>query len=206
MASVVSIRDFRRKSANLDSKALKNEKKVQNQHWIDCLVKVAKTQDQAAFKELFEHFAPKIKMFFMKQNLSQQESEELMQETFISVWRYADYFEANKGQVSTWVYTIARNKKLDYYRKSNRTINTTEMESEEMAVDLGTQFQSRIGEELTSFLPQLPEEQVEVLKKVYFEELSHQKAADALNITLGTVKGRIRSAINNLNKLMRGGQ
>ncbi len=190
----------------MDSKALKNEKKVQNQHWIDCLVKVAKTQDQAAFKELFEHFAPKIKMFFMKQNLSQQESEELMQETFISVWRYADYFEANKGQVSTWIYTIARNKKLDFYRKSNRQVNTTEMESEEMAVDSGTQFQSRIGEELTSFLPQLPEEQVEVLKKVYFEELSHQKAADALNITLGTVKGRIRSAINNLNKLMRGGQ
>ncbi len=206
MASVVSIRDYRRKSANLDSKAVKNEKKVQNQHWIDCLIKVAKTQDQAAFKELFEHFAPKIKMFFLKQNLSQQESEELMQETFISVWRYADYFEANKGQVSTWIYTIARNKKLDFYRKSNRQINTTEMESEEMAVDQGTQYQSRIGEEVTAFLPQLPEEQVEVIKKVYFEELSHQKAADALNITLGTVKGRIRSAINNLNKLVRGAQ
>ncbi|WP_144395109.1 sigma-70 family RNA polymerase sigma factor [Pleionea sediminis] len=205
MASVVSIKEFKKKSSKLNSNTAKSERSIQNQHWIDCLVNVAKTQDQSAFKELFDHFAPKIKMFFIKQNLSQQEAEELMQETFISVWRYADYFEANKGQVSTWIYTIARNKKLDYFRKSSRQVTTTEMASEEMAVDSGTQFESRMGDEVSSFLPELPEEQVEVIKKVYFEELSHQKAADALNITLGTVKGRIRSAVNNLNKLMRGG-
>lgn len=205
MSNVVALKNYQTSSSVLEQPASVDKKKEQNQFWIDCLIKVAKTQDQAAFQKLFAHFAPKIKTFFAKQGLSMQEAEELMQETFISVWRYADYFEANKGQVSTWIYTIARNKKLDYYRKTNRQVNTTEMISEDVAVEAGEQFDIRMGQEVTAFLPQLPAEQLEVIKKVYFEELSHQKAADALNITLGTVKGRIRSAVNNLGKLMRGG-
>ena len=177
-----------------------------NDYWISCLIKVAKTHDQAAFQELFNHFGPKLKTFYISQHLSSQESEELVQETFISVWKYANYFEANKGYVSTWIYTIARNKKLDYYRKTNRQVSTVELVTDDWAVDAGDQFSSQLGGELVEFLPQLTHEQQEVIQKVYFEELSHQKAADALNITLGTVKGRLRSGIKLLNQLMRGDQ
>jgi RNA polymerase sigma-70 factor (ECF subfamily) len=170
------------------------------------LIKVARHQDQHAFQQLFNYFAPKVKSFYMKHRLSESVSEELMQETFISVWKFANYFEANKGQVSTWLFTIARNKELDYYRKNGRQVPTSELVSEDMAIDSGEQYQTQLHREMGELIPQLPEEQQQVLQKVYFEELSHQKAADALNLTLGTVKGRLRSAINNLNKLMRGVQ
>ncbi|WMS88226.1 RNA polymerase sigma factor [Pleionea litopenaei] len=206
MSNVVAINHFRSRDLGLKASKQETSPQQQNDFWISCLIDVAKNGNQMAFQRLFQHFAPKIKTFLLKQGLNVQEAEELMQETFISVWRYADYFEANKGQVSTWIYTIARNKKLDYFRKSNRQVTTTEMISEDIAVESGNQFSTVIGDEIKDFLPQLPPEQVEVITKVYFEELSHQKAADALNITLGTVKGRIRSAINNLNKLMRGDQ
>ncbi|PWK49307.1 RNA polymerase sigma-70 factor (ECF subfamily) [Pleionea mediterranea] len=205
MANVVAINQYKLKRKRLEQTTVDQDRRVQNQKWIECLVKVAKTQDQSAFQSLFNHFGPKVKSFYVAHHLSPQIAEELVQETFISVWRYANYFESNKGQVSTWIYTIARNKKLDYFRKTNRQINTTELISDDIAVEPGEQYTTRIGEELTFFLPQLPDEQYEVIKKVYFEQLSHQKAADTLNITLGTVKGRIRSAVNNLNKLMRGG-
>ncbi|NVJ50283.1 MAG: sigma-70 family RNA polymerase sigma factor [Gammaproteobacteria bacterium] len=206
MSNVVAINHYRERNSTLKASPTAKPSQEQNDFWISCLIDVAKNGSQASFQKLFKHFAPKIKTFFLKHNLSLQEAEELMQETFISVWRYADYFEANKGQVSTWVYTIARNKKLDFFRKNSRQVATTEMASEDIAFETGDQYSEAMGEEMITFLPQLPPEQLEVIQKVYFEELSHQKAADALNITLGTVKGRIRSAINNLNKLMRGGQ
>ncbi len=177
-----------------------------NDYWINCLVRIAQKKDQHAFKLLFEFFSPKLKTFYLKHRLSDVQAEELIQETFISVWRFANYFEENKGQVSTWIYTIARNKKLDFFRKNGRQVETTELVTEDWAVQNGNQFDSQMNLELSAFIPQLPEEQQEIIQKVYFEELSHQKAADDLNITLGTVKGRVRSAINNLNKLMRGGK
>ncbi len=204
MTNVVAIQQFRAKRPPLE--VTEADKAAQNQHWIDCLIKVARHQDQHAFQQLFTHFAPKVKSFYMKHRLSETISEELMQETFISVWKFANYFEANKGQVSTWLFTIARNKELDYYRKNSRQVPTSELVSEDMAVEYGEQYDEQLHLEMGQFIPQLPAEQIEVIQKVYFEELSHQKAADALNLTLGTVKGRLRSAINNLNKLMRGVQ
>lgn len=202
MTNVVAIQEFKTKRLSLD--AAQADKAAQNQHWIDCLIKVARKHDQQAFQQLFQHFAPKVKSFYLKHRLSESTAEELMQETFISVWKFANYFEANKGQVSTWLFTIARNKELDFYRKNKRQVSTTELISEDMAVESGEQFDEQLHMEMGQFIPQLPAEQIEVVQKVYFEELSHQKAADALNLTLGTVKGRLRSAINNLNKLMRG--
>lgn len=173
-----------------------------NDYWISCLVKIAQTKNQLAFHELFDFFAPKLKTFYMSQHLSFQESEELVQETFISVWKYADYFEENKGYVSTWIYTIARNKKLDYFRKTNRQVKTVELVNDDWAIDTGEQYTIKLGNDVVGLLPHLTNDQREVIQKVYFEELSHQKAAHVLNITLGTVKGRIRSALKTLNILM----
>ncbi|MCO7226924.1 sigma-70 family RNA polymerase sigma factor [Pleionea sp. CnH1-48] len=178
-----------------------------NQRWIDCVLAIAQKEDTKAFQQLFDYFAPRVKHFFIKAQLDERVSEELTQETFISVWKFANYFESNKGQVSTWIFTIARNKKLDFYRKQNRQVPTLDVEQDDWAGDeQSEQYDARQFDEVKTLIKHLPEEQVTILQKVYFEELSHQKTADALNITLGTVKGRIRSAINNLSKLMRGTQ
>jgi len=198
--NVINIQSVKRASKRVIQKNTAKE----NLYWTECVVKIARKQDKAAFQELFNHYAPKLKTFFINNNFDDVQAEELMQETFIKVWRYADYFEQNKGQVSTWIYTIARNIKLDTYRKNGRQINTVELEHQTVETGDEHQFSDKMGEQLRDFILQLPPEQVEVIQKVYFEDLSHQKAADVLNLTLGTVKGRLRSAVNSLAQLVGG--
>ncbi len=176
-----------------------------NQIWTDCVINIARQKDTQAFKQLFDYYAPKLKTFFLNANFDAQQAEELVQETFIKVWRYADYFEQNKGQVSTWIYTIARNIKLDTYRKNGRQVEQVELDNHEIESEEHSQFNHAIGTQIKNFVNQLPQEQIAVIQKVYFEDLSHQKAAEALNITLGTVKGRLRSAVTQLTRLV-GGQ
>jgi RNA polymerase sigma-70 factor (ECF subfamily) len=144
-----------------------------------------------------------VKGFLMKgSSLGPERAEELVQETMIKVWRKADSFNATKSSASTWIYTIARNCRIDWLRreaKSSRDIEAEDIyESSEENTSYTSLVQIRNRDRIRENLVLLPPEQLEVIAKIYFEGKSHSEVAAELTLPLGTVKSRIRLALNRL--------
>jgi RNA polymerase sigma-70 factor, ECF subfamily len=163
------------------------------------IVSIASTKDRAHYAELFRRFAPKIKAFVMGQGLAAQEAEELAQEAMLKVWRKAEAFDPAKATASTWIYTIARNLRIDMARKSARKRDLPDdlwVNDVRPVDDLMSLAQS--SNELRALMTSLPSEQKEVLTLSFYEDMSHAEVAKALNLPLGTVKSRLRLALGRL--------
>lgn len=176
---------------------------TRSDNWSELLVKVGADRDKAAFAQLFDHFAPLLKGFLMRgSTLGPERAEELAQETMIKVWRKASSFNARKASASTWIYTVARNCRIDWLRreaKASREIEADDIyESTEENPSYSSLVQLRNRDRIRESLAQLPPEQLEVVGKIYFESKSHSEVADELALPLGTVKSRIRLALNRL--------
>ena len=173
--------------------------------WKLLLAAVAENRDRAAFQALYLHFSPKIKSFYFNQGMSAQ-AEELTHEVFIKVWNKAGSYQADKANVSTWLFTIVRNLRIDYLRRKRLELvsdDDSPEPGESADYDLEIDF-SRNKKQIHAVLQQLNDEQRNVLQKVYFEDKSHQQAADELELTPGVVKSRIRSALKLLRSHMGG--
>lgn len=187
------------------------------QHWVACVQKVAAHHDTGAFRELFEHFSPMVKSFAYKvPSLDHPDTfaEELLQETMLKVWTKAASFDPKLASPSTWIFTIARNMRIDLLRKQARhVVNTVSLyqDDEEGEMDLEDIWfedensdvfnllaQQRSRRQIHESLKHLPVEQTEVLAKVYLEDKSHAEVAAELQLPLGTVKSRVRLALNKL--------
>lgn len=182
-----------------DSKAI-----MQNPDWNAYLTKVGAGQDKVAFGALFEHFSPRLKTFLMRgSNLSPENAEELVQETMTKVWRRAPSFAPTQASASTWIYTIARNTRIDWFRKNSKQdpllFRADDLYGDNDEVSpYSTLVQLRSNASIREQLNELPQEQSAVLNMMYFKGLSGQQAAEALAIPLGTVKSRIRLALAKL--------
>ncbi len=172
--------------------------------WSELLTKVGSSKDRDAFTRLFEHFAPLLKGFLMKgSNIGHEMAEELAQEAMIKVWRRADSFNSRKSSASTWIYTIARNCRIDWVRREirrQRDIHADDLY--EPGDDNPSQIslaQIRNQRTVRESLDALPQEQVEVISKIYFEGKTHSEVSEELSLPLGTVKSRIRLALKRLN-------
>ena len=183
-----------------DSTTRSMPKNALNQHeiapWQCEMKRIAEAQDRHAYQKLYEHFAPKIQAFFSQQGLTDK-AEEFTHEVFIKIWRKAKMYDPKKAQVSTWIFTIVRNLRIDYLRK--RKLEQVCAADEELT-DSATSLEKvtelkRSRTKLLSIFRRLTEEQRNVLQKVYFEDKSHQATADELEMTIGVVKSRVRSAI-----------
>ncbi|MEO0444022.1 MAG: sigma-70 family RNA polymerase sigma factor [Pseudomonadota bacterium] len=180
--------------------------------WNEYLLKVGSSQDRAAFKVIFDHFGPLIKSYFMAKFPSQhslQMMDELVQEVMIKVWQKAMTFDPNKAAASTWIFTLARNTRIDMLRRQNKYANTSSLETEDVWEDTTesgpfTLLNSlRDMKEVQASIKQLPEEQSLIIKKVYMESKSHSEVAEELNLPLGTVKSRVRLAQNKLQSMIK---
>lgn len=175
-------------------------------NWEKKLQAVGECQDKQAFSELFNHFAPKLKVFLITgydKQISHAMADDLVQEVMVKVWRKAASYQSSKAKASTWIYTIARNARIDMLRKQNPLKNAIDtddiwydLESEETPfLDLQQQrSQDIVAEQLRT----LQDDQRQVLFKAYMEGKSHTEIADELTIPLGTVKSRIRLAMKKL--------
>ncbi|WP_085885169.1 sigma-70 family RNA polymerase sigma factor [Oceanibacterium hippocampi] len=171
----------------------------------DCVEAIAAAGDRAAFAELFEHFAPRLKAFVMRAGADPETAEELMQEAMIAVWRKAASFDRSRASASTWIFTIVRNKRIDRFRRASRPqidpaeveLMTEAVETPDMIVARG-QAEARLRDSLTS----LSEEQISVIRKAFFEDKSHSVISDELGLPLGTVKSRIRLALARLRLIL----
>jgi RNA polymerase sigma-70 factor (ECF subfamily) len=171
--------------------------------WSECLTLIAQKQDRAAFTRLFRHFAPLIKAFALSgSTLSANHADELVQEVMLKVWQKAGAFNPEKAAASTWVYTIARNCRTDLFRrlqKFDTPLSAEDFSPEQESEEPFALLQSRrSGERIREMMAGLPPDQTQILAKVYMEGKSHSEAAAELDLPLGTVKSRVRLAIQKL--------
>ena len=181
--------------------------------WNTLLVRVAQKKDREAFQTLFEHFAPLVKAYAYKvSKLSQAEAlaEELAQETMIKVWMKSHTFNPEKSAAGTWIFTIARNTRIDLLRKNSRHLadNNDEFDETVLSADDIWQVQTDdtysqmeqfdLNNKIMGSINELPSEQITVIKSIYLDGLSHFEAAAFLDLPLGTVKSRVRLALQKL--------
>lgn len=172
---------------------------AKNARWLECIAKVREAQDQSAFSELFSHFAPRVKSFLMKSGADASLAEECSQEVMVTVWHKAHLFDPARASVATWIFTIARNKKIDALRRANRPEPEDlpwQAETEPDAVEaLAMQQES---ERLAKAIDELPQKQRDIVKRAFYGDLSHQELADETGLPLGTIKSRIRLALERM--------
>ena len=172
----------------------------------EALLAVAREKNRSAFKKIYSYFAPRLKAFILGQGTDRQLAEEVVQETMINIWRKAPQFNPQKASAATWIYTIARNRRIDLLRKINRP--TPDINDPAFVADPELDSSNLVSKEqesrnLNKLITNLPEEQQAVLKLAFFQEKTHGDVASELNIPLGTVKSRIRLALKRLRKDIR---
>ncbi|NVK37755.1 MAG: sigma-70 family RNA polymerase sigma factor [Gammaproteobacteria bacterium] len=169
----------------------------------DLIIRIANNQDQQAFIELFEQIGAKLKAYAIRCGALDGEAEDIVQECMLTVWRKAHQFNPKTASATTWLYTIVRNKRIDMARKTKYDVVLSddlwpEPEGEDLETDVARDLEGKIARTL---LHGLPEEQRQIVYKVYFEGKSHSEIANELDLPLGTIKSRLRLAMKKLDTL-----
>lgn len=175
--------------------------------WADLIGRVASAADREAFKRLFEHFAPRIKGLMLKAGCSADEAEEIAQTALIAVWRKANQFDPSTSGAAAWIFTIARNLRIDMFRskaRADRVRGVAELPDTPDPAEPVDAVLSRVQDaaRITSAIERLSAEQSRVVRLSFIEEKPHPEIANLLGIPLGTVKSRIRLAMNRLRELL----
>ncbi len=166
------------------------------------LVAVGKRRDREAFAALFRFFAPRLKTYFLRLGTPSRQAEDLVQETMLRIWDRAALYDPARAQASTWVFTVARNLRLDALRSERHP----EPDSEELLAEIPDRSDGadmlmeslQREDRIRAAVAELPREQIEILQLSFFEDLAHAAIARRLNLPLGTVKSRIRRALQRL--------
>ncbi len=184
--------------------ALMQESDGKRMQWVSHMVRIRDDRDQAAFAALFAHFAPRVKGFLMKSGADASLAEECAQEVMATCWHKAHMFDPARASVATWIFTIARNRKIDVLRKQRRPepedLAWGPEEEPDQADVMAMQQES---EQLGQAIAELPEAQRELIQKAYFGDLSHSEIAAQTGLPLGTIKSRIRLALERLRHAMK---
>ena len=172
--------------------------------WVEHLHRIQANQDQQAFAELFSYFAPRVKAFLIKSGANPGLAEECTQEVMATLWHKAHLFDPSRAGVSTWIFTIARNKKIDALRKQRRPEPEDLAwgpEAEPEAADVLALHQET--KNLSEAITRLPKQQRDLIKRAYYGDLSHSEIAAETGLPLGTIKSRLRLALVKLRQAMK---
>lgn len=172
--------------------------------WVSHVIRVRDHRDRAAFAELFDHFAPRVKGFLMKSGADSTLAEECTQDVMAALWQKSHQFDPSRASVATWIFTIARNRKIDLLRRQRRPEPEDlpwgpEAEPDQEDIISLQQETEILGDALKS----LPEAQRELIDKAYFGDLTHSEIAAETGLPLGTIKSRIRLALDRLRHAMK---
>ncbi len=171
--------------------------------WVWHMRRIAKEGDEAAFGELFAFFAPKVKAFLMKSGVAPALAEECTQDVMVTVWHKAAQFDPTKASVATWVFTIARNRRIDLFRRGSRPEPEDIPWLSDREVDPFEAYAvQQESERLAAALQNLPPAQRSLIEKAFYGELSHSEIAGVTGLPLGTIKSRIRLALEKLRQAL----
>ena len=171
--------------------------------WVEAMGRIREHQDKAAFAAVYRHFGPRVKAFLMRSGADASLAEECMQDVMATVWTKAHMFDPSRASLATWVFTIARNRKIDALRKQRRP------EPEDLAwgpdhepdqADVMALQQE--STQLSRAIAELPEKQRVLIERAYYADLSHSEIAAETGLPLGTIKSRIRLALERLRRSM----
>lgn len=165
------------------------------------ILRVARQQDRSAFADLFGHYGPRVKSYLVRLGANRATAEDLLQEVMLAVWRRADTYDPRQASVATWIFTIARNKRIDALRRERRPeLDPSDpMLSPEPAPDPAEEVDAGQWEiHIAAAIREMPREQAEMVRLAYFDDLSHSDIAEKLGLPLGTVKSRLRLALARL--------
>ncbi len=170
-----------------------------NELWVTLIAAVQESQDTHSFERLFNHFAPRIKSFLMRSGADATLAEECAQDVMATVWQKSHLFDPARASVSTWIFTIARNKRIDAIRKQRQPqpedLYWMEDHEPDHEAVMSLQQESDI---LAQALTELPEKQRVLVEQAYFGDMSHSEIAKKTGLPLGTIKSRIRLALDRL--------
>ncbi|MEL7215209.1 MAG: sigma-70 family RNA polymerase sigma factor [Pseudomonadota bacterium] len=162
-------------------------------------------EDRLAFVELFERFAGRVKAFLMRWGMPGDQAEEAAQEVMVSIWRRAKTFDPQKAGASTWIFAIARNRRIDMIRRATRPepdpndpLFQPDPEPDGSAALSASEREVVVRDAIAN----LPEAQREIVHLAFYEGLSHGECAERLDVPLGTVKSRIRLAFAKLRDIL----
>ena len=165
------------------------------------LLSIGQIQDKAAFADLFQHFAPRVKSYMLKLGSADGMAEELAQQTLLQVWRKAQLFDPDKAAASTWIFRIARNIRIDVLRKQKHffddDFDLAKIEDEQEDAEVKISREQKIRH-VALALAKLPQDQAKIIRMSFYDGLSHGEIAKQLELPLGTVKSRIRLAFGRL--------
>lgn len=171
--------------------------------------RVGETRDRKAFEALFDHFAPRLNGYLQRLGLERGEAEDTAQEVMAVLWHKAELFDPAKSSLSTWLYRIARNRRIDAARRErSRVLDPQEpmlLPSEPEPIDDEIDSRQR-DERVRVALAALPEEQLELVRMAFFLGLSHSQIAERADLPLGTVKSRIRLAFQRMRRILEADQ
>lgn len=182
-----------------------NEKRAtENEDWVTCIDLIRDDGDEEAFARLFMHFAPRVKGFLMRSGSDATQAEECTQDVMATLWHKAHLFDPARATAATWIFTIARNRKIDMLRRQKRPEPEDlpwghEPEPDQADVLMLQQESDLLAQAIAA----LPDKQRVLIEKAYFGDLSHSEIANQTGLPLGTIKSRIRLALDRLRHEMK---
>ena len=172
----------------------------------DLIEAISESRDKTAFRQLFEHFAPRLKSYLLRLGADAAMAEDVAQEAMVMVWRKAASFDRRQAGASTWIFTIARNKRIDRLRREKRPELDPDdpglIPAAEPAPDRSLQ-DGQARQRIASAMRVLPDEQAELIRRAFFDDEPHSRIAEESGLPLGTVKSRIRLALTRLRHEMK---
>jgi len=178
----------------------------QNALFADMVERIAASADKAAFTRLFAYYAPRVKGYLLRLGMSQAEAEEVSQEVMVAVWRKAASFDRQQASVATWIFRIARNRRIDAFRRDQRAVldaNDPIFHPEPSAGAEQLSVAAERESQLRTAVAELPAEQRDLVRVAFYEDLSHSQVAERTGLPLGTVKSRLRLAFAKLKLKLR---
>jgi RNA polymerase sigma-70 factor (ECF subfamily) len=171
--------------------------------WVEQMLAVRDRQDRAAFAALFRHFAPRLKAFLMKGGMTAAAAEDCAQDVMATLWQKAHMFDPARASVATWVFAIARNRRIDLARRDRRPEPEdlpwgAEDEPDQADLYMAAEETRRLGDALAL----LPDAQRALIQRAFYGDLSHSEIAAETGLPLGTIKSRIRLSLERLRAKM----
>jgi len=172
--------------------------------WAGLMTAVRDRQDRAAFAALFRHFAPRVKAFLIKSGTDAAQAEECAQDVMATLWQKAHLFDPARASVATWVFTIARNRRIDMARRDRRPEpETLVWGGDSIEPDQAEVYEvAQESRRLAAALSDLPEKQRTMIQRAFYGDLTHSEIAAETGLPLGTIKSRIRLALDRLRARM----
>jgi RNA polymerase sigma-70 factor (ECF subfamily) len=167
--------------------------------------RVAEHRDRQAFAQLFDYFAPRLNGYLRKLGMDAAAAEDLAQDVMTVLWHKADLFDPSKSSLATWLFRVARNRRIDGMRRDRShlldqhdpMLQPDEVEPADRTVDA-----MRRDERVRVAMQELPDNQAELLRYAYFLGLTQSQIAEETGLPLGTVKSRIRLAFGRLRAVL----